>query len=83
MPDPKPKPPTNYRTLSATTTRNLVIGFIVIIFVIGSALIVTLYGGGAVFGALSCFFLALGLVGVVALVVFGLGKFSEWLDKDS
>jgi hypothetical protein len=81
MSENKPKPPTNYRALSAITTRNLVIGFIVIVFVIGTALIATFYGGGAVFGALSCFFLAFGLVGVVALVLVGLGKFSEWLDK--
>jgi hypothetical protein len=78
----KPKPPTNYRALRGTTERNLVIGFFVIIFVIGAGLIGYFYGGGALVGALSCIFAGAGLLGVVALVLAGLGKLSEWLDRD-
>ena len=82
MSDDKPKPPTNYRALRAITDRNLVIGFVVIVFVVGLGLIGLFYGGGAFLGGLSCLFLSIGLVGVVALVMLGLGKLSEWLDRD-
>ena len=78
----KPKPPTNYRAIRAVTERNLLFGFIVIIFVAGLGLIGLFYGGGAVWGGLSCLLLGLALVGVVALALAGLGKLSEWLDRD-
>ncbi|MBI3240857.1 MAG: hypothetical protein HYZ49_00990 [Chloroflexi bacterium] len=77
----KPKPPTNYRALSAATNRNLLIGFFVILFLAGVGLIGLFYGGGGVLGALACLIPAVGLVGVLALVMAGLGKLSEWLDK--
>jgi len=79
---PPSKPPTNYRALSETTNRNLLIGFIVILFLIGVGLIGLFYGGGGVAGALACLLLAFGLAGIVALVLAGLGKVSEWLDRD-
>jgi hypothetical protein len=82
MPDEKPKPPTNYRALRAITERNLIIGFVVIIFVVGLGLIAAFYGGGAFVGGLGCLVLGAGLAGVVALTVIGLGKLSEWLDRD-
>ena len=82
MSDDKPKPPTNYRALRAITDRNLIIGFVVLVFVVGLGLIGLFYGGGAFLGGLSCLFLSIGLVGVVALVMLGLGKLSEWLDRD-
>jgi hypothetical protein len=78
----KPKPPTNYRALSKTTNRNLLIGFFVILFVAGVGLIGVFYGGGGVVGALACLIPAVGLVGVLALIMAGLGKLSEWLDRD-
>jgi len=81
MQEDKPKPPTNYRAIRAVTERNLLIGFIVILFVAGLGLIGLFYGGGAVIGGLSCVLLAAALVGVVALVLAGLGKLSEWLDN--
>lgn len=82
MSEDKPKPPTNYRAIRAVTERNLLIGFIVILFVAGLGLIGLFYGGGAVVGGLSCILLAAALVGVVALVLVGLGKLSEWFDRD-
>jgi hypothetical protein len=81
MSSDKPKPPTNYRALSAATNRNLLIGFFVILFLAGVGLIGLFYGGGGVLGALACLIPAVGLVGVLALVMAGLGKLSEWLDK--
>jgi len=77
----KPKPPTNSRAIRAITERNLIIGFIIIVFVAGLGLIGLFYGGGAVVGGVSCILLALALVGAVALVLAGLGKLSEWLDN--
>jgi len=82
MSEEKPKPPTNYRAIKATTDRNLLIGFGVIIFVIGLGLIALIYGPGAFLGGLGCVVLAAGLFGVLALVMLGLGKLSEWLDRD-
>lgn len=82
MNNDKPKPPTNYRKTRAITERNLVIGFIIIIFTVGVGLIGLLYGGGAVIGGISCILLGFGLLGVVALVMLGLGRLSEWLDRE-
>ncbi len=80
--DNKPKPPTNYRAIRGVTERNLLIGFGIIVFTVGLGLIGLFYGGGAFLGGLSCVFLGAGLIGVIALVMIGLGKFSEWLDRD-
>jgi hypothetical protein len=82
MSEGKPKPPTNYRALRILTERNLLIGFFVIMFVGGVGLIGVFYGAGAALGGLGCLLLALALVGVVALVLVGLGKLSEWLDRE-
>ena len=81
MSEDRPKPPTNYRALRAITERNLLIGFFLIMFVGGLGLIGVFYGGGAVLGGLGCLLLALALVGLIALILVGLGKLSEWLDS--
>lgn len=82
MSEQKPKPPTNYRAIRAVTDRNLLIGFGIIVFVVGLGLIALFYGPGAFAGGLGCVVLAGGLFGVLALVMVGLGKLSEWLDRD-
>lgn len=74
------KRPTNFRALRATTDRNLLIGFFVILFVIGLGLIGLFYGGGGVVGALACILVVLGMIGVLVLIIGGLGKLSAWLD---
>ncbi len=74
------KLPTNFRALRATTDRNLLIGFFVILFVIGLGLIGLFYGGGGVVGAMACILVALGTIGVLVLIIGGLGKLSAWLD---
>jgi hypothetical protein len=76
------KPPTNYRKIRSITERNLVIGFIIILLTVGVGLIGLFYGGGAVIGGLSCILLGIGLLGVVAMVMVGLGRLSEWLDRE-
>ena len=74
------KPPSNYRAIRAATDRNLLIGFFVILFVIGLGLIGLFYGVGGVAGALACILVALGMIGVLVLIIGGLGKLSAWLD---
>lgn len=76
------KPPSNYRAIRAATDRNLLIGFFVILFVIGLGLIGLFYGGGGVAGALACILVALGMIGVLVLIIGGLAKLSARLDKD-
>ncbi len=45
MPDsPRPQPPTNMRELHRRTDRNLLIGGLIILFVVGGGLIWLLYG---------------------------------------
>lgn len=73
------KPPSNYRAIRAATDRNLLIGFFVILFVIGLGLIGLFYGGGVV-GALACILVALGMIGVLVLIIGGLEKLSAWLE---
>lgn len=74
------KPPSNYRAIRAATDRNLLIGFFVILFVIGLGLIGLFYGGGGVVGALACILVALGMIGVLVLIIGGLEKLSAWLE---
>ena len=81
MAEPPPKPPTNYRALRALTERNLLIGFFVILFVVGLGLIGFFYGGLAVLGGLGCIVSAIALVGIIGLIMVGVGKLSEWLDN--
>ena len=76
----RPKPPTNYRRTRAVTERNLLIGFFAVVFIAGLGLIGFFYGGGAIVGGVSCALLIIALIGVVALVMAGLGKLSEWMD---
>ena len=74
------KPPSNYRAIRAKTDRNLLIGFFVILFVIGLGLIGLFYGGGGVVGALACILVALGMIGVLVLIIGGLEKLSARLE---
>ncbi len=76
------KPPSNYRAIRAATDHNLLIGFFIILFVIGLGLIGLFYGSGGVVGALACILVALGAIGVLALIIGGLEKLSARLDKD-
>jgi hypothetical protein len=78
MPDYKP---TDLRRHRTETDRNLLIGFFVMLVLAGGGLILLFYGGWEAATALLCFIGAAGLVGLVFLVMFGMGRLSEWLDN--
>jgi len=79
----KPMPdnqPTDLRRHRAITDRNLLIGFFAILLVVGLGLIFLFYGGGAAIGGLLCLAVFAALAGLLALVMWALGKLGEWLD---
>ncbi len=51
---PKPNPPTNMRELCRQTDRNLIVGGLIILFVIGGGLVWLLYGAGQALTAVVC-----------------------------
>jgi hypothetical protein len=79
MPD---KPPSNPRAYRARTDRNLLLGFFAVLFVVGGGLILLIYGGGAAVLGVSCMAIGAMLAGGVTLVMLGLEKLSQWLDRD-
>lgn len=81
MTDRGEKPPTNTRVISATTTRNLIVGFVIILFVVGLGLIGWLYGVGGFAGGFICILSGVGLIGVVIFVMNGIEILSKWLDE--
>ena len=76
-----PHRPTDLRRHRAVTDRNRLIGFFVVLLVVGGGLIGLAYGGGAAVTGVICIGAAAMLAGLVALVVFGIEKLSRWLDK--
>jgi Na+/proline symporter len=78
MPEQKP---TDTRRHRADTDRNLLIGFFVLLVIIGGALIFWLYGGPAGVLGVICLLGFAALAGVVMLIMTGLSRFSEWLDN--
>ncbi len=73
--------PTDTRRHRAITDRNLLIGFFVVLLAAGGALIFWLYGGSAGILGVACLLGFAALAGVVMLVMTGLERISEWLDK--
>jgi CHASE2 domain-containing sensor protein len=73
--------PTDLRRHRSTTDRNLLIGFFVVLLIVGGGLIGLAYGGGAAVTGVICIGAATMLAGLVALVMFGLERLSQWLDK--
>ncbi len=73
--------PTDLRRHRAVTDRNLLLGFFVVLLVVGGALIYLFYGGAAMASGLACIGAAAALAGLVALVMLGLGRLSQWLDN--
>jgi hypothetical protein len=73
--------PTDLRRHRAVTDRNLLVGFFVLLFVVGGALIYAFYGGAALASGLACVLAAAVLAGLVALVMAGLERLSRWMDR--
>jgi hypothetical protein len=64
-----------------TTDRNLLIGFFVVLFVVGGGLIAWFYGTGAAVLGLLCMGLGALLAALVILVVFSFEWLSNWLEN--
>ena len=78
MTDPKKD---NLRQHRAATDRNLLIGFFVMLLTGGTGLIYLFYGGMAAGAGLVCIIGAAFVVGAVFLVLFLLGRLSDWLEN--
>ena len=78
MLDPKP---TDTRRHRADTDRSLLIGFFVVLVIIGGALIFWFYGGLAGIEGVVCLLGFGAVAGLVMLIMTGLGRLSEWLDN--
>jgi len=72
--------PTDLRRHRTITDRNLLIGFFVVLLLVGGGLIGLAYGGGAAVTGVICIGAAALLAGLVALVMFGIERLSQWLD---
>jgi hypothetical protein len=77
----KDEKPTDLRRHRTETDRNLLIGFFVTLIIAGGGLVLLFYGGWEAGTALACFIGAGALVGVVFLIMYGMGRLSEWLDN--
>jgi hypothetical protein len=77
----KDEKPTDLRRHRTETDRNLLIGFFVTLIIAGGGLVLLFYGGWEAGTALACFIGAAALVGVVFLIMYGMGRLSEWLDN--
>lgn len=78
MPDKKP---TDLRRYQTATDRNLLIGFFIVLFLVGGGLIYLFYGVGGLSTGLLCMIGGAVLAGVVVLVAFGFEWLSKWLDN--
>ena len=75
------KPPTDYRAINFTMLRNIVIGFAVVILLVGAIFIPYSYGWLGLAGGLTCIFVSLIPIGATVLAVFGIDKLSKWLEE--
>jgi hypothetical protein len=73
--------PTDTRRHRVDTDRNLLIGFFVVLVLVGGALIFWLYGGLAGVEGVICLLGFGAVAGAVMLVMTGLSRLSEWLDN--
>jgi hypothetical protein len=77
----KDQKPTDLRRHRAETDRNLLIGFFVLLIIAGGGLVGVFYGGWEAGTAVLCFVAAAGIVALVFLILYGMGRLSEWLDN--
>ncbi len=73
--------PTDLRGHRAATDRNLLFGFFFVLAGIGGVLIWAFYGGLGLGAGLACFTGAALVVGVLFLILYGLGRLSDWLEE--
>ena len=59
------------------TDRQLLVGFILIVLLLGGGLIFWYYGWGGLIGGLSCMLAALGLLGLLWLLLSWAGRWAE------
>ena len=71
----------NYRSHREQTDRNALIGFFILLFIVGGGLIWLLYGNGAAVLGIGCIVVGAGMAAIVMLIMFGLQWLSDWLDK--
>jgi len=78
MREPKQTPPTDLRQHRARTERDLILGGIAVVFLIGGTMIYLLWGVATMLATFACF------VGVLALAfaLWLLLRLLEWASKD-
>jgi ABC-type multidrug transport system fused ATPase/permease subunit len=76
------KPPTDYRSINFTMLRNIVIGFAVVILLVGAIFIPYSYGWLGLAGGMACIFVSIIPIGATVLAVFGIDKLSKWLEDN-
>ena len=82
MRDPAPKPkPSDLRRYQSATDRHLLIGFFILLVVVGGGLIYLFYGLGGLSTGLLCILGGALLAGLVVLVTQGFEWLSRWLDN--
>ena len=81
-PPPKSQPPTNYRELHRQTQRNLLIGGLVILFLVGGGLVWLLYGAEQALTAVLCMGGGLAVFGGLYWLVSKLLKFLSKSDDE-
>lgn len=77
---PKPNEPTDLRRYQFITDRNLLIGFFVLLFVVGGGLIWLFYGLGGLSTGLLCIAGGAVVAGLLVLVTKGFEWVSRWLE---
>jgi len=71
------------RRYSRQTTVRLVLGFVILLLVVGEGLIYLFYGRGPAIMGLLCLFLGLAPVGIIWLVLQGMDWMVKRVDEDS
>ncbi|MBI4631078.1 MAG: hypothetical protein HY740_05055 [Chloroflexi bacterium] len=75
------KPPTDYRRTNYSILRNIVIGFAVVILLVGAIFIPYSYGWLGLAGGMACIFVSIIPIGATVLAVVGIDKLSKWLEE--
>lgn len=78
---PSSKPPSDLRRYESQTTRNLVIGFFGLLFVVGGGLILLFYGPLGLGAGVLCIGAGAALFGLVLLVTYGFGWVADWIER--